>query len=46
MTAEDREFMIEWLSMTGYSKAFYSKMKDEELEFYYRDMLEGNHGED
>ncbi|WP_261797546.1 hypothetical protein [Bacillus testis] len=39
MTAEERESMIEWLAMTGYSKEYYSRMKDEELELYYRDML-------
>ncbi len=45
MTKTDREFYIEWLAMTGnYSKSFYEKMKDEELEFYYKEMVEEQHG--
>lgn len=37
----DRGFYIEWLYLTGdYSKEFYEKMCDQELERAYLDMIE------
>ncbi|MFE3973170.1 MULTISPECIES: BH0509 family protein [unclassified Peribacillus] len=45
MTEQERESMIEWLAMTGYSRNYYEKMSDKELEFYYREMLGENNGE-
>lgn len=37
----DREFYIDWLSLTGsYSKSFYEKMCDEELEKEYNEMMD------
>ncbi|MGG4155778.1 BH0509 family protein [Peribacillus muralis] len=45
MSDQERATMIEWLAMTGYSKQYYEKMSDKELEFYYREMLEENNGE-
>lgn len=43
MSQNEREFYIEWIAMTGdYDKDFYTKMKDSELEFYYKEMLDQN----
>ncbi|MFJ5625426.1 hypothetical protein ACIQD3_22615 [Peribacillus loiseleuriae] len=43
MSQSEREFYIEWLGMKGeYEKSLYEKMKDSELEFYYKEMLETN----
>ncbi|MFJ7976511.1 hypothetical protein ACIQZI_12525 [Peribacillus sp. NPDC096379] len=43
MSQNEREFYIEWLAMKGeYEKSLYVKMKDPELEYYYKELLEPN----